>query len=82
MINEIKQQLIAYFKPSSCEVVDFSHEHHGHGDHVKKGSHLRIFLRSSAFEGKSRVQQHQLVHQHLKPFFEKGLHAVELNTEA
>lgn len=78
MINEVKKTLEESLSPSFCEVIDFSHEHHGHGDHVQKASHLRIILRSDIFKDKSRVQQHQLVHQLLKPFFTKGLHAIEL----
>lgn len=78
MIDEIKKCLEDNLSPSLCEIVDFSHEHHGHGAHVQKGSHLRIILSSPMLKDKSRVQQHQLVLNYLNPFFSQGLHAVEL----
>lgn len=44
------------------------------------GDHYRAIVRSSAFAGKSRVQQHQLVYAALKGKMGDELHALALDT--
>ncbi|MCZ6524495.1 MAG: BolA family transcriptional regulator [Alphaproteobacteria bacterium] len=45
------------------------------------GDHYAALVVSSAFAGKSRVQQHQMVYQALKGSMGKQLHALALQTE-
>jgi stress-induced morphogen len=45
------------------------------------GDHYAALVRSSAFQGKSRVQQHQLVYASLKGRMGGELHALALTTE-
>ena len=44
------------------------------------GDHYSAFIKSSAFKGKSRVQQHQLVYQALQGRMGNELHALALQT--
>ena len=46
------------------------------------GDHYSAFVKSAAFSGKSRVQQHQLVYQALKGNMGGELHALALTTNA
>lgn len=45
------------------------------------GDHYAVKVISSAFEGKSRVQQHQMVYKALKGHMGNTLHAMALKTE-
>ena len=45
------------------------------------GDHYAAYVVSSAFKGKSRVQQHQLVYQALQGRMGGELHALALQTE-
>tara|TARA_R110002050_G_scaffold412_5_gene2818 strand:+ start:9379 stop:9609 length:231 start_codon:yes stop_codon:yes gene_type:complete len=45
------------------------------------GDHYAVKVISSAFEGKSRVQQHQMVYKALKGHMGSTLHAMALKTE-
>ena len=46
------------------------------------GDHYQAFVRSAAFKGKSRVQQHQMVYAALKGRMGGELHALALSTAA
>ncbi|WP_135210785.1 BolA/IbaG family iron-sulfur metabolism protein [Vitreimonas flagellata] len=46
------------------------------------GDHYRAIIRSSAFAGKSRVAQHQMVYAALKGRMGGALHALALDTAA
>ena len=46
------------------------------------GDHYAAYIVSSAFEGKSRVQQHQMVYGALQGRMGTELHALALNTSA
>ena len=46
------------------------------------GDHYAAFISSSAFEGKTRVQQHQMVYAALQGRMGNELHALALQTSA
>ncbi len=46
------------------------------------GDHYAAYVVSSAFQGKSRVQQHQMVYQALQGRMGNELHALALQTSA
>jgi stress-induced morphogen len=46
------------------------------------GDHYAAFISSSAFKGKTRVQQHQMVYAALKGRMGNELHALALQTSA
>ena len=46
------------------------------------GDHYAAYVVSTAFKGKSRVQQHQMIYQALQGRMGKELHALALQTSA
>jgi stress-induced morphogen len=66
----IKDQLYLHFPDAVLTLQDLT----GGGDH------WRLEIRSSAFNGKSLVQQHQLVYRALQQWINKEIHALALST--
>ncbi|EMJ96122.1 BolA family protein [Leptospira alstonii] len=81
--EEIRSLLNSSLSPSRLEVEDFSAEHSGHSGNPEskpEGTHIKIILVSSNFLGKSKVEQHRMVYSLLKPWIDRGLHAITLET--
>ncbi|MGF1543874.1 MAG: phosphoribosylformylglycinamidine synthase subunit PurL [Parvularculaceae bacterium] len=70
--DAIKSMLVEALPDAEIEIEDLA------GD----GDHYRARIVSSAFNGKNRVQQHQLVYRALKGKMGGELHALALETEA
>lgn len=69
--------LLSSLEPLALEVIDESHQHHGHSGWREGGeTHYRVIIRSAAFDGLSRVERHRRVNALLAPEFESGLHAL------
>lgn len=66
--------------PAHLVIEDESHLHRGHAGAADGGSHFRATIVSAAFEGKTLVEQHRLVHDALKGMFGKDIHALALKT--
>lgn len=50
-------------------------------DETGTGDHFRVTVRSTAFEGLSRIDQHKLVYGPLQPGLDDGsIHAVSIST--
>lgn len=49
-------------------------------DPANDGAHFQAEITSSAFAGKNRVQQHQLVYQALGDHMRSDIHALQLKT--
>ena len=69
---EIERLIVAAFPDARVEIKDLA------GD----GDHYAATIISSAFRGKSRVQQHQMVYGALKGRMGGALHALALQTAA
>jgi stress-induced morphogen len=69
---EIERLIVAAFPDARVEIKDLA------GD----GDHYAATVVSSAFRGKSRVQQHQMVYGALKGQMGGALHALALQTAA
>ena len=69
-VEELEGLLRAAFADADIEIQDLA----GDGDHYK------AIIRASAFAGKSRVAQHQLVYAALKGRMGGALHALALDT--
>lgn len=70
--DDIKKMILEALPDATVEIEDLA------GD----GDHYRARVISSAFNGKNRVQQHQLVYRALKGKMGGDLHALALETEA
>jgi BolA protein len=80
LADTIGKKLTAAFSPQSLNVVNESHLHAGHGDHVLSGeSHFRVHIVSEAFDGKSRLERHRMINQLLAAELEGGVHALAIH---
>ena len=80
--SALEQRLRERFAPTQLSVQDESAAHAGHMEaSAAHGTHFRVRISSSAFQGVSRVQRHRLVYDALDDFFAAGLHALALQTE-
>jgi BolA protein len=81
--DDIRACLQELLQPSHVEVIDETYQHAGHAgaDPTGFGTHFRVRIASPLFEGKPRVARHRLVYDALRPFIERGLHAVAIETQ-
>lgn len=77
-VLQIRARLETTFAPSSCEIVDESHLHVGHGGAAYGAGHYRVRLISAAFDGKNRVVRHRLVYDCLRDMVPKDIHAIAI----
>jgi len=70
--SEIERMIKAAFPDATIEITDLA------GD----GDHYAAHVVSSAFKGKSRVQQHQMIYGALGGRMGDVLHALQLTTAA
>jgi len=79
----ITDKLREAFSPESLEVSDESHLHEGHAGHRVGGeTHFRVYIVSSAFEGKSRIERHRMINSKLAAELEGGVHALAIHAKA
>ncbi len=79
----IAAKLNAAFAPVLLEVIDESHQHHGHSGARPDGeSHFRVRILAEAFRGKSRVDQHRMVNAVLAAELIERVHALAIEASA
>ncbi len=78
--EKIDQILRSKLQAKIVQVEDESYLHKGHAGAMKGGGHYRVRVVSPLFEGKSLVEQHQLVYQALKEEMKGEIHALALQT--
>ncbi|MHA6347134.1 BolA family protein [Roseivivax sp. CAU 1761] len=80
--DEIETRLRAAFAPRLIEVRDDSERHRGHAGYQEGGeSHFHVTLRSTAFEGQSRIARHRAVHRALGADLVGAIHALSLDLD-
>ena len=80
--ESIRELLENRFHPDFIHIEDESWKHAGHsGAREHGGGHFLIEIRSEAFDGMSRMQQHRAVMEALKPLFPATIHAVSIKAE-
>jgi BolA protein len=73
----VAAKLTQRFIPSYLEVIDESHQHHGHAGARPDGeSHFRVKIVAEAFRGKSRVERHRMVNEALAAELRERVHAL------
>ncbi len=80
MVQKIEAILKEALQPTSIEVEDQSYLHKGHAGAMKGGGHYKVEVISPLFEGKSLVEQHQMVYQALGQEMKADIHALALKT--
>lgn len=80
--KEMEMRLQSGLSPSTLEVVDDSESHRGHSGFQEGGeSHFNVHIRAAAFDGKSRIARHRLVHATLGPELIGRIHALALDLD-
>lgn len=83
MTDRITLKLDAAFTPQSLQVIDESHQHHGHGGWREGGeTHFRVNIVSEAFRGKSRLERHRLINAALAEELAERVHALAIAAKA
>ena len=78
--RRISDKLEREFSPSELQVVDESSQHAGHAGSRPMGeTHFRIHIRAAAFEGKSRIERHRMIHRVLAEELAEGVHALAIS---
>lgn len=77
-VAQIRTRLEAAFTPSTLEVIDESHLHHGHAGARSGKGHFRVRIGAPAFTGQSRLAAHRLVYGALGDLFETDIHALSV----
>jgi len=77
-LDRIREQLIATFSPTECQLVDESHMHAGHAGAASGGGHYRLHIVSNRFEGLNRVSRHRLVYDSLHEMMHTDIHALAI----
>jgi BolA protein len=81
--ERMTQVLHEAFNPLFLDVIDESHQHHGHSGWREEGeTHIRVKIISHIFDGESRINRHRRVNACLAPFFKEGLHALAIEANA
>jgi len=79
IINKLREA----FLPESLDVADESHLHEGHAGHRPGGeTHFRVYIVSTAFEGKSRIDRHRMINAALAAELAGSVHALALKALA
>ena len=81
--HTITNKLREAFSPESLEVSDESHLHEGHAGHRPGGeTHFRLYIVSSAFLGKSRIERHRMINAALAGELAGSVHALAIHAQA
>ncbi|WP_428353400.1 BolA family protein [Methyloprofundus sp.] len=78
-VDLIKSLLTESLSPEQLEVADNSQAHAGHAGAQSGGGHYHVRIVSSAFEGKSLVQRHQLIYKSLGDLMKQEIHALGID---
>lgn len=80
-VERIKTRLMEALSPEHFEIIDDSHSHAGHaGVQESGGGHFFVTIVSDQFEGKSRVQRHQLIYGVLGTLMQTDIHALSIKS--
>lgn len=81
--ERITRKLTEAFAPQRLEVIDESHQHHGHSGWREGGeTHFRVDIVSDAFAGKSRLERHRMVNAALAEELAERVHALAIAARA
>jgi len=79
----IVEKLARRFAPQRLEVVDDSRRHAGHAGARPGGeTHFNVYIVSSAFDGKSRIERHRMINAALADELRGGVHALAISAAA
>ncbi|MFK8052059.1 MAG: BolA family protein [Woeseiaceae bacterium] len=77
-LGKIEGLIRAALEPTEFRLKDQSHLHAGHAGASSGMGHFDVFLRSKAFEGKTKVKRHQMVYQAVGDMMQTDIHALSI----
>ncbi|MCH9632468.1 MAG: hypothetical protein S4CHLAM6_08040 [Chlamydiae bacterium] len=80
-IDHIEELLINKLEPTRLLIDDKTHLHLNHVGHDSSKFHLKIEIESPIFVNKTKMEQHKLVMDILKPYLKEQLHSVSIETK-
>ena len=81
MKEEMAKEIFEQCQGTYLQIIDDSDSHKGHrGVDRNENTHFKVTIVSDAFNDQLKVKRHQYVYDICKPFFDRGLHALSLNT--
>jgi BolA protein len=78
---QLELRLREAFEPTELSVQDDSHLHAGHAG-AREGSHFSVRIRSARFAGLAPLARHRLVYDALRPWMQRGIHALAIDARA
>ncbi|GFO71179.1 BolA family transcriptional regulator, general stress-responsive regulator [Bathymodiolus japonicus methanotrophic gill symbiont] len=78
-VDLIKSLLTESLAPEQIEIANNSQAHAGHAGAQSGGGNYHVRIVSSAFEGKSLVQRHQLIYKSLGDLMKHEIHALGID---
>ena len=79
----IIKKLARSFAPERLQVVDDSHRHAGHAGARPGGeTHFNVYIVSSVFDGKSRIERHRMINAALDAELKGSVHALAIHAQA
>jgi len=81
-VELIRKELETQFAPSELLVKDQSHLHAGHAGAKGGMGHFDVSIVSDKFEGKNRVQRHQMIYDALRELLQTDIHALRIKAHA
>ncbi|MEM7190089.1 MAG: BolA family protein [Pseudomonadota bacterium] len=83
MQARMHRKLNEAFTPEMLEVIDESHQHHGHAGWREGGeTHFRVVMTSAAFDGQNRVNRQRAVNKCLADELSTTVHALAMELKA
>jgi len=81
--TEMLRRLNSALGPSRIDLIDDSEQHRGHGGYNPAGeSHFSLFIESSAFAGKNRVERQRMIYAALGELMDERVHALSIRASA
>jgi BolA family transcriptional regulator, general stress-responsive regulator len=80
-LEKIKQRLTQALSVTDLVLVDDSAQHQGHAEFKgQTASHLKLFIISPDFQGKSPLERHRLIYAALGDLMGTLIHAIHIQT--
>jgi BolA protein len=76
-VEQIRQVLTARLAPVELLIRDDSAAHAGHAG-AREGGHFSVRVVSAQFEGRTRMQRHQLVYEAVAELMRTDIHALSI----
>lgn len=76
-VERIRQVLTARLAPVELLIRDDSAAHAGHAG-AREGGHFSVLVVSDQFEGRTRMQRHQLVYEAVAELMRTDIHALSI----